>query len=604
MVSRRAVIAGIGGIILIGVAIGGFYLLALGGNFQSPELESIESEFGTATEETTEVRTQVVIDNPNDQAIPGTTRLRYTVYLNDIRMGQKSTGIDLQPGENTVELTTRLDNEQIPAWWVSHINNGEETTLSLRPSVSISVAPVDADLPAQNSTIRTDLLGALNGDGNRTVAISNTTILEISDQEAEWGEATMEETPIVVRSELENRHDEPVRLDGTEYRIVMNGVVVGEGLTNDSFTLGPGETGTYTVRPVIETPRMQAWWVEHIQRNETTALQIEVYGLVRDDGELKRVPLTIYARNAQVQTDLLDSGETTIETRPTEGDDLDFEEPRVVDSQSRWGEAGEEHTEIISTVTVRNPNDGEIGDITQLNVSQTTVINRVEAARGAETLDGLESGNNTLTLQSRLDHDTVPRWWARHLNNGERSSVVTQTNGTADVGVTALDFETDDRERSIETSTLDSFNSTEDQTVEQDGQTILVVTETSATWGEATPQEAPINTAVTIENRQPQAITIRDITYTVALNGVKLADNKTVDESYTIAPATTQTITPTFVLNTQRTAEWWPTHVRNGERSTLSVEIVLTVESALGEKRVRLDPVSGDSTVETDIFED
>lgn len=604
MLTRGTVLKIAAVVLLLGVAAGGYAAYSLGTNFQSPELRSVQNEFVNATADHTNIRTNVVVYNPNDRAIPDAAQLRYRVLLNDVPMGQAATRVGLQPGNNSIELRTQLNNEKIPKWWVTHINNGERTVMSLRPSVSIPVAPVGADLPARNRTIETDLLSALNSNEFSTVRIANTTILEVGSQRASWGEATMESTPIIVRTDLRNVHDEPIRLAGTQYRILMNGVVVGEGRTDDAFSLASGKAGTLTVRPTIDTPRMRAWWVNHIQNGEQTRLQIQVYGLVRDDGELTRVPLTIYAQDARIQTNLLGDGDTSVELLQGGNVTDGFSQPRVVETDSRWGEAGDDRTEILSEMTVRNPNDGSFGDVIELSLTQTTMINGVRAASGTATVDGLAAGNNSVSLTSHLVHDTVPEWWARHLNAGEESTVVVESRGTADVGVTTLEFEAGDRKRTIETNVLASYNSTEDQRVQQDGRTVLVVTRTSMTWGEATRAEAPVNARVTVENHQARPVTITDITYTVSLNDIALADNRTVDESYSIAPASRETITPTLVVANARMEDWWPTHVRRDETSTLSVEVYATVESAFGSKRVRLDSVSGNSTMSTDLLGD
>ena len=129
---------------------------------------------------------------------------------------------------------------------------------------------------------------------------------------------------------------------------------------------------------------------------------------------------------------------------------------------------------------------------------------------------------------------------------------------------------------------------------------MATIRETRAAWGRATEQTAPIDTDVTVRNERAQPITITDITYTVRLNSVVLADNRTVQERYEIAPFTTETIRPTFLLDNAKMAAWWPTHVRNGESSTLHTEVYLTVESPLGEKRVKVDAFSNDRTVTTE----
>lgn len=589
-------------VVLLVAAAAGLYLFQLGSNFQQPELRAMESEFGAVTDEQTAVRSHLVVYNPNDESLPGAAEVTYTIRMNDVTMARGAkAGVGLDPGRNELDLTADLDNAKIPAWWVTHVNNGEQTRLSIVPGVSVTGVPIGSDLPARNRTIVTDLLSTFSRDEPRTVTLNDRPLMTVSNQTARWGEADRERTPIVVTSHIENTHDEPVRLDGTEYRIEMNGVVVGNGTTDEGFVLDPGASTTYTVRPAIDTPRMQAWWASHVQNDERTRLSVEVYGVVEQDGERTRVPISVFEREARVHSDFLGDGNTTVDPVDRQEESFTFEAPVLVGSDSEWGDVGDETTEIDTRLTVENPNDGEVGDLVRLDVSQETRINEVPVADGATRVGPLAPGTNEASLTSAFKHSAVPAWWARHLNAGEQSAVVTVTDTTADVGVTTIDVEaTDDRSQTLETDLLAGFNDTSDRAVEQDGQRVATIRETRAAWGRATEQTAPIDTAVTVRNERTQPITITDITYTVRLNSVVLADNRTVQERYEIAPFTTETIRPTFLLDNAKMAAWWPTHVDNGESSTLHTEVYLTVESPLGEKRVKVDAFSNDRTVTTE----
>lgn len=597
MVARGTLLKVVAGLLVLALVGGGAALYTFGADFQQPRVESIQNEFGAVTEETTTIRTQVIVENPNEQAIPGAATISYDVYLNDVHLGEGSrSGVGLQPGRNELTLDTQLDNGKIPAWWVSHVNNGERTTLTTAPR--ISVAGVGTALPNGTQTFETDLLGPLESNESRTVTVANESVLRVDGQRASWGEATTESTPIVVETELTNVHDDAIRLDGTEYVIRMNGIVVGNGTTDDALSLAPGESTTYAVTPAIDTPRMEAWWVSHLRNGQETELSVEVYGVVEQDGERERVPVTIYEQRAAFTTDLLGDGGTTVEPLPTNGSE--FAPPELTGTRSTWGAVGEETTTIDTEVTVRNPNDVAF-DFVTLGLAQTTTVGGVPAASGATTVEGIPAGNTTFAMESTMDHSAVPRWWARHVNNGERSVVETTTTGSADLGVTTVDIASPDERRLVETHALDGFNQTADERITQQGRTVLVITETSATWGEATATEAPITVRATIENRQAQAVTIEDIHYTVGLNSVTLA-NRTSPETFTIAPYSTRTIELTMRLDNTKMTEWWPTHVRNGETSTLTTEVDADVSSTLGTRRVSLDSFAQNSTVETDLL--
>jgi LEA14-like dessication related protein len=201
-----------------------------------------------------------------------------------------------------------------------------------------------------------------------------------------------------------------------------------------------------------------------------------------------------------------------------------------------------------------------------------------------------------------MDNDAVPRWWSRHLENGERSTVRTETRGTADAGVTALPLSLPDRERTVETDVLSTLNSDEPSTVTVAGQEAVTVEETTASWGASTPERAAVEMTVTVTNERSVPVTLRDVTYTVSLNDVRLADERELDRTVELPPGTTRTVEFPLYLDNSKTAAWWPTHVRNDERSELRTDARGTVEVYGVSNRVDLDFLGTNATVETDLL--
>ena len=80
MVSTKVAVA-VGGIVVLAVAGGGAALFFTGGDlsFEQPVVQSVQTEFGAVTEETTAAETEVVVTNPNDQQFPGAASLDYEI---------------------------------------------------------------------------------------------------------------------------------------------------------------------------------------------------------------------------------------------------------------------------------------------------------------------------------------------------------------------------------------------------------------------------------------------------------------------------------------------------------------------------------------------
>lgn len=592
-ITQRTVAIGIVAVVVIIAALAAVLVAA----YDQPRVDSIESEFGEVDDDEAEVHTTVVVDNPNDQALPGGIDLGYTVALNDVEVatGQQR-GVRIQPGQNTIETTARFDNSKIPAWWVTHVNNGERTAMTTRARVGFAGLPVGPRLPGERQEITTDLLGPLGEDEESTVKLGDSDVLVVGQQDAEWREADAETTPLEFSTELENVHDRPVRLDGTVYEMRMNGVVVGEGETDDGIELDPGESRTFHVAAAIDTPKMQEWWVAHLRNGESTDLQIEVFAVADDDGERKRLPLSVFERQATFETDLLGSGETSV-TAAEEETTPGFTEPRVEETTSEWGEVRDDETAIRTTADVVNDNDEEFSDLLTLDIQQQTTLAGLTVASGTEHVDQLPQGEGQIEVTTTKDHSVVPEWWAAHLNNGEVSETRTETTGEADVAVTTLPLDLEDRQSTIETGLLADLN---DDSTQREGP--LRIHSTEAVWDDPTPEEGPIVVTADIENTSPlSSVTIRDVDYVVDINGIELADARAPEE-HTLTPGERREVQFTIVLDNSKMEDWWPTHVRNDEGSEIGRDVTATIETDGEEERRDLEFLSETVEVETDLL--
>jgi len=131
-------------VVLVG-SVGGAYALGVVG---TPTVESAENRFTAVSAQTTTVETTLAVNNPNPIGVRlGGLSINYTVYMNDVAIADGSKqGIELERGNATVNFTTRMRNDRIPPWWVSHIRNGEQYRL-------------DLDEIDYETTIETDMFG-------------------------------------------------------------------------------------------------------------------------------------------------------------------------------------------------------------------------------------------------------------------------------------------------------------------------------------------------------------------------------------------------------------------------------------------------------------
>jgi len=146
-------------LIVAGVVGGAFAVGILG----VPSVAAVDNTFGDVTNETTEVRTDLVVSNPNPVGIGlDGVSVNYTVSMNDIEMAQGGReGVRLGAGNATIPLETDLRNDAIPSWWVSHVRGGERTTVGIDATVTSDLLGRSAAF-SRSREITTDLLGAFN----------------------------------------------------------------------------------------------------------------------------------------------------------------------------------------------------------------------------------------------------------------------------------------------------------------------------------------------------------------------------------------------------------------------------------------------------------
>ena len=328
---RRLKIAGVAAGVLVVSILGAFAFGVLG----APAVEEVDNRFGEADNETTVVYTDLVVNNPNPIGVQlGNTTINYTVRMNDVPMAVGGReGLDIREGNSTQEFTTRMDNEQIPPWWVTHVNNDERTVVTINATVRTSILGQRQYDLTQEKEVETDIIGQFNSEETRPVnaddpppATSNP-VLYVNRTAAQWGEATEQETPINMEFQLYNPQTLPFTVTELGYEITMNGVLVGEGATDDIAAIPPGATETVRTEARIINGNLDDWWVTHLQNDQVTGLRIEFYAVVSSD-ELSRdvrVPLDELTYEKTIETDIFgnkdaDSGGTPDGTpTPTDG---------------------------------------------------------------------------------------------------------------------------------------------------------------------------------------------------------------------------------------------------------------------------------------------
>ncbi|QGX94900.1 hypothetical protein EI982_08920 [Haloplanus rallus] len=308
MPSRGTIAVGVVVVLLLaGVA---FFVLG------QPTVSGVDNRFGGVNETTTVVESDLTVQNPNPVgASLGGLTVDYAIDMNGIRMatGVKE-GLALPSGESTVPMTTYLANERIPAWWVSHLNNGERTELAVNADVHSSALGASFGAPKVTRTIETDIISAFDSTERRPVGDEGPNgepVLYIEETSAQWGTVDSSATEIDMRFVVYNPNPYPVPISELSYRATMNGVEMGTGATEGHGTVPPESTRTIRATTTLDNGNIDEWWVTHLENDQRTELRIDFSARVELPTGTVDIPLAPLTYTETIETDIFDNEEGT-----------------------------------------------------------------------------------------------------------------------------------------------------------------------------------------------------------------------------------------------------------------------------------------------------
>jgi LEA14-like dessication related protein len=279
--------------------------------FAQPSVTGVDNRFGPVNETTTVIESDLQIRNPNPiGATLGGLTVDYAIDLNGIRMATGTkTGLSITQGRSSVPMTTQLANERIPTWWVSHIRNGERTTLAVNADVHSSTLGTSFGAPKVTRTIETDIISAFNSTEDRPVGSSPTggPLLVIRETSAQWGNVSASETNIDMRFVVHNPNSYAIPVSELSYRATMNDIEMGNGTTEGQGVIPPGETRTIETTTTLNNQHIDEWWVSHLQNDQVTDLRIDFSARVELPTGTVEIPLDPLTYTRTIETDIFDN---------------------------------------------------------------------------------------------------------------------------------------------------------------------------------------------------------------------------------------------------------------------------------------------------------
>ncbi|MGQ4555872.1 LEA type 2 family protein [Halobellus sp. GM3] len=351
-----------------------------------PSVAGVENAFGPVNETTTVIETELTISNPNPVGVSlGGVAVRYDVLLNDVPLASGGKrGLAVERGNSTVSLATAARNERIPSWWISHVRNGEETTVTVDTAVRSSTLGRTVDPPNVTREVETDLLSQFESTETRPIdaeqPLVSDPVLYVNETRAEWGEVTESRTPMELTFVVYNPKPYPIAVSELGYDVTMNEVAVGEGATDSEHVVPPKSTETIEATVDIRNQHIDEWWVTHLERNQVTDLRID-FSARLDLGETAvRVPLDPLTYETTVETDIFG-------TKPTDASE-NGSESDATGTADGDRTATSEGADRETTATSETSTDGSTESTSSAPTATQTPVATDEDTQTTQTTDG------------------------------------------------------------------------------------------------------------------------------------------------------------------------------------------------------------------------
>ncbi len=271
---RRTILIGI--ILIVVILLGGAaYLLFPTGKPEIPVIKSITNSWGDITADSSEIKTDILVDNPNAFPIP-IKGVEYQIFMNDVRMGSgHSVGEASIPAksEHTITILSKLDNNKIPEWWVTHISAGENSDAKISGNIMFDLKLTEYKYPIEQtiSAVRTNILG-----GKRSYQVDETSMEpQVRSIENSWDEVSDDFTEIRTKMIIYNPQLVPIYIERIKYEIYMNEIKMGSGLSEETTLLKPRSDAEISFDTKLENGKLDDWWVTHLKNGERTSLEIK-----------------------------------------------------------------------------------------------------------------------------------------------------------------------------------------------------------------------------------------------------------------------------------------------------------------------------------------
>ena len=321
---NNLLIAGLAGVLVIA---GGAGYAAV--TFEKPSFGVIDmGDWKEVNEDSITVVSEAWINNPNSIGLSiGFIDVRYAAEVNNITLAEGEIDkVSLNSGNNTQEFETELKQGKIPEWWISHVENGENSTVSVPVNIGTPVnsleiqvfsKEVSTDITSRIENSLESIEGTYTGPGIETTRSGFTVELrpevEVRDFKASWGDISEDRSEILMDMEVHNPNQYPVPTPSFGGKADLNNITVANWTANsepltelsEEGMIAPGETEELRFRVGLKNQEMDDWLETHVENEEFTHADINADLIFNIQGQEFKAPAGGMKCTIEIQTDIL-----------------------------------------------------------------------------------------------------------------------------------------------------------------------------------------------------------------------------------------------------------------------------------------------------------
>jgi len=268
--------------------------------------------------------------------------------------------------------------------------------------------------------------------------------------------------------------------------------------------------------------------------------------------------------------------------------------PEIKSVTNSWGDITADSSGIKTTIVVNNPNTFPIPI---KGVEYQIFMNDVRIGSGQSVGEASlpAKGEHAITIITELENKKIPEWWVTHIRKGEKSDVKISGNIVFDLKLVEYKYPIEQIISTVRTNILGGKRTFEINERGMEPQMRSI----ENSWGEVTDDYTEIETKMVLYNPHLVPIYIHLIRYEIGMNEIKMGLGLS-EETILLKPRSDTEIRFDTELDNHKLNDWWVTHLRNGERTSLEIKSELVYTAAGGEFTIEL-PVQKE-TMETNIL--